>query len=356
MTASTEDSREAPIGTPGEWLDALLIRIFRAIHTIERDNFDANRYRGQSPGDFFAEHHARYFSFLLRNLAQFFQSRQLLEDEPSRSLFDQLVLYRILGHMHVRLPFNNSRNRAHLETAESWRVVDTEDAGQFGPLSIFLAPGIGQDIRVKGWRGNVAATFLYRQYYFSRGGVTIEAGGGDHVIDAGGCFGDTALAFADAVGEGGHVYVFDPLPKHCQIMAQALAMNPKLAPRMSIFPFGLTDEVNDAPPLPIDDQINPGARIEAGVPTLTIDAAVASHGVSRVDFIKMDIEGSELGALRGAEASIRRWRSRLAISLYHRPEDFISIPAWINSLGLGYRFYLDHYSIHHEETVLYATP
>jgi len=75
----------------------------------------------------------------------------------------------------------------------------------------------------------------------------------------------------------------------------------------------------------------------------------------RIDLIKLDIEGSELGALRGAEKSLRRWRPKLAISLYHRPEDFFAIPLWLKSLDCGYRFYLDHYSIHHEETVLYGT-
>ena len=139
-------------------------------------------------------------------------------------------------------------------------------------------------------------------------------------------------------------------------MRQAVAMNPELAPRISICPYGLTDHVNDVAPLPMDDQINPGARLaETGFPVLTIDEAVARYGMPRVDFIKMDIEGSELAALRGAESSMRRWRPKLAISLYHRPEDFFSIPIWISSLGLGYRFFLDHYSIHQEETVLYAT-
>jgi hypothetical protein len=74
----------------------------------------------------------------------------------------------------------------------------------------------------------------------------------------------------------------------------------------------------------------------------------------RVDFIKMDIEGSELAALKGASGALREWKPRLAISLYHRVEDFHAIPLWLDSLGLGYRFFLDHYSIHHEETVLYA--
>jgi hypothetical protein len=81
---------------------------------------------------------------------------------------------------------------------------------------------------------------------------------------------------------------------------------------------------------------------------------VATGDVSRIDFVKMDIEGSELAALQGGERAIRKWRPKLAISLYHRPEDFYTIPQWVDSLRLGYRFYLDHYSIHHEETVLYA--
>jgi len=102
--------------------------------------------------------------------------------------------------------------------------------------------------------------------------------------------------------------------------------------------------------------INPGACFAMDkVPTTTIDEMAVRNNVPRLDFIKMDIEGSELSALQGAETSIRRWQPKLAISLYHRPEDFFSIPLWIDSLGVGYRFFLDHYSIHNEETVLYAS-
>jgi hypothetical protein len=91
------------------------------------------------------------------------------------------------------------------------------------------------------------------------------------------------------------------------------------------------------------------------MPTTTIDEVVVHENIPRIDFIKMDIEGSELSALRGAESTIRRCRPKLAISLYHRPEDFFSIPSWIDSLDLGYRVFLEHYSIHQEETVLFAT-
>ncbi len=94
----------------------------------------------------------------------------------------------------------------------------------FGPLAIFAVPGVDGTMRVKGWKENVAWTFLYRQYYFERNGVEVKPVSNDHVIDAGGCFGDTALGFADTVGSGGHVYVFDPLPKHCAIMRQQLEL------------------------------------------------------------------------------------------------------------------------------------
>jgi FkbM family methyltransferase len=352
--AHRKDAEQASAPADHErWLEDLIVRMFHLLHNFEQDNFDADRYRNEPPNAFFADRHAAYFAFFLKNVERFFQARQLLDDEASRTLYDQLILFRVLGHLHARLPFNTPENRKHIATAASWRVEDTEDAGAYGPLSIFLVPR--RDIRVKGWKENVAWTFLYRQYFFERSGVAIKPETGEHVIDAGGCFGDTALGFADAVGEAGHVYVFDPLPKHCKIMGQQLILNPLLASRISIFPFGLTDQVNEVAPLAEDGRIDPGARIlSSAMPTTTIDEAVAKGSAPRVDFIKMDIEGSELSALRGSEATIRRWRPKLAISLYHRPEDFFSIPSWIDSLGVEYRFYLDHYSIHHEETVLFA--
>jgi hypothetical protein len=113
------------------------------------------------------------------------------------------------------------------------------------------------------------------------------------------------------------------------------------------------DSVRDAAHSTIQ-AVNPGARLEEGLPTRTLDGLVTANEIERIDLIKLDVEGSELSALQGGHNSIRRWRPKLAISLYHRPEDFFSIPLWLDSLDCGYRFFIDHYSIHHEETVLYA--
>jgi hypothetical protein len=87
-----------------------------------------------------------------------------------------------------------------------------------------------------------------------------------------------------------------------------------------------------------------------------LDDLIGGPGLQRVDFIKMDIEGAELEALRGAESVLKQFKPKLAISVYHNFKDFWTIPQYLAQLGLGYRFYLRHFTIHAEETVLFAKP
>ena len=95
---------------------------------------------------------------------------------------------------------------------------------------------------------------------------------------------------------------------------------------------------------------------EEGVPTEIIKLDDIDYMRKKIDFIKMDIEGAEFNALKGAEKTIRKFMPNLAISLYHSLEDFISIPIYLNSLNLNYKFYLDHHTIYQNETVLFAIP
>jgi hypothetical protein len=69
----------------------------------------------------------------------------------------------------------------------------------------------------------------------------------------------------------------------------------------------------------------------------------------------MDIEGSEIEALKGAADTIRTKKPRLAISVYHKPEDIIEIPAFLKELTPDYKFYLRHDClVNLTETILYA--
>ena len=85
----------------------------------------------------------------------------------------------------------------------------------------------------------------------------------------------------------------------------------------------------------------------------TLDDALADADVT---LIKMDIEGSELAALQGAEKLIRRCRPKLAVCVYHRPEDLITIPQYIRALVPEYRLYFRSYLDHGTESVIYAIP
>ena len=99
---------------------------------------------------------------------------------------------------------------------------------------------------------------------------------------------------------------------------------------------------------------NEGSRLVAGggtcIPVTSLDAVIDG----KVTFIKMDIEGAEYEALKGAERLIREYKPKLAVSVYHKPEDIWELPGLILSFCPEYTFYLRHYSLSSEETVLYA--
>ena len=71
-------------------------------------------------------------------------------------------------------------------------------------------------------------------------------------------------------------------------------------------------------------------------------------------YIKLDVEGSELETLKGATNTIQKYRPKLAISLYHKPEDIVTLPLYIESLGMDYKYYMRHYQTRWCETILYA--
>lgn len=100
---------------------------------------------------------------------------------------------------------------------------------------------------------------------------------------------------------------------------------------------------------------NGGSKItqqETGtyIDTVSLDQCV----LDKVTFIKMDIEGAELEALKGSREIIRKYRPRLAICIYHKKEDLVEIPSYIKELVPEYKLYVRHYSNVAAETVLYA--
>jgi hypothetical protein len=70
----------------------------------------------------------------------------------------------------------------------------------------------------------------------------------------------------------------------------------------------------------------------------------------------MDVEGGEPEALTGMEATIRRWRPALAISIYHRVDHLWALPLRIKNLYQGYSLRLGCHGDLYSEAVCYALP
>lgn len=83
----------------------------------------------------------------------------------------------------------------------------------------------------------------------------------------------------------------------------------------------------------------------------TIDHLAAGQPVT---YIKMDVEGAEFMALKGAEKTILANRPILGISIYHKKRDLIDIPAYIKQLAPEYKFYFRVHKKLAIDTVMYA--
>ncbi|MCM1165966.1 MAG: FkbM family methyltransferase [Lachnospiraceae bacterium] len=60
-------------------------------------------------------------------------------------------------------------------------------------------------------------------------------------------------------------------------------------------------------------------------------------------YIKIDVEGSEENALRGAAETIANFRPKLNVALYHRNEDMFKLPLIVNGMNKKYRLYMRHH-------------
>jgi len=79
-------------------------------------------------------------------------------------------------------------------------------------------------------------------------------------------------------------------------------------------------------------------------------------GKSAPTFIKMDIEGFEMEALKGSREVIQKHRPILSICVYHRQNDLWRVPLYIHSLVNDYRLYLRPHDVDGWQLVCYAVP
>lgn len=83
---------------------------------------------------------------------------------------------------------------------------------------------------------------------------------------------------------------------------------------------------------------------------------VEQQGISKVDILKTDVEGAEEFIVPAFEPVIKKYRPKLAISIYHRTNHLWDLPIALMQMCENYRFYLNGYDWEPFEVVLYCIP
>lgn len=138
------------------------------------------------------------------------------------------------------------------------------------------------------------------------------------VIDIGAHAGQFSRLFAGMAPQG-HVWSFEPSAYARSVMESAARF--RRLGNITLMPFGLSDAPGEMvlhTPIKKAGGMGFGAAhlgqgdtsrptVPQTVALTTLDAVVRERGIQRVDFIKADIEGWELHALRGGEETLRRF-------------------------------------------------
>ncbi|WP_417539728.1 FkbM family methyltransferase [Marinobacter sp.] len=161
---------------------------------------------------------------------------------------------------------------------------------------------------------------------------------GDVIIDGGAFIGDTAVLFAAKTAGDCQIHTFELLEENLALLQHNIERN-GIADRVTVNRVALGDERGKELSIAVTrlqasmSLMFPGAL---KVPLIRLDDYVQDMGLERVDFIKFDIEGAEIPALEGARQTIETHHPRMALCLYHKWDDVLTILAFLDSLTVRY--------------------
>lgn len=185
------------------------------------------------------------------------------------------------------------------------------------------------------------------------------------ILDLGGYIGDSVDRFVNKLGdEVSKIYTFEAWEENIRCLEERrtslkeywkgeLEIVPcAAADRRGTVPFSIHRKAagcflsafKSASCADIVEQVN--------VETRTIDEVIPD--TEKVRYIKMDIEGAEYAALKGAKRTIMREKPGLAISIYHSACDYYRLAELILAYVPEYKLAVRHHKDRHVDTVLYA--
>jgi len=140
---------------------------------------------------------------------------------------------------------------------------------------------------------------------------------GSVICDIGANFGYYSLALAEFLKRDCRVLAFEPSPETRARLERNIALN-QLRDTVTVIPCALSDAPGSA--RMTSRKGNSGATYirndgETEVEVVTLDDVCARHRLSRLDFVKIDVEGFELKVLKGGERCLRAFRPILLVEL-----------------------------------------
>lgn len=293
------------------------------------------------------------------DLKGFEVSYNLLNDDYSRELFIKLLTFRLLGATKVALPLADKNIWATMFDDEApCRRDETIQQGNINFYLYDLNP-MGHDYKL--FAHSTVFEYFLQEYEYHKNNIDFAAEEGDYVIDGGAFVGDTALYFANVVGKKGKVFSFEFVKDNLDIFNKNIELNPHFKDRIKVFENALWSNSQENLYM---YGVGAGTKVLmeefpgylAKIPSKSIDDLMEEQNIEKMDFIKLDIEGAELACLKGARKTIEKFQPKLAVCIYHKPDDFITIPQYIKSTHPYYDLYIDHHTASLGETVLYCVP
>jgi len=192
-------------------------------------------------------------------------------------------------------------------------------------------------------------SFVLKQYAYKE---IVFPKKGDYVIDMGACYGETSLWFSNIVGSSGCVWAFEPDDENYRILDENIHRN-----RIDNIKLEKKGAYEKNIQLNIDSK-GAGSKINQQkigklVDLVSIDDFVKTNNISKIDYIKMDIEGAERSAIAGMKETIRKFSPTLAVSVYHLYDDIVQIPKQVIAINPNYQVFLDHFTPNESETVMF---
>lgn len=200
---------------------------------------------------------------------------------------------------------------------------------------------------------NLCDVVVTQDQYFNE--LTLSTIGGSYV-DCGAYDGDSVEAFINFVGDGNYkkIFAIEADPENFAKMENLV--REKNYKNVELINCGVWNEKGT---ITFKSAGRLGSKIvddgDITVPTDTIDNIVGDENIS---LIKMDIEGAELNALKGAVKTLERCKPILAICVYHKKEDLITLPQFIKNIYGDCKFYLHKHGniLFTWDLILYVIP